>query len=369
MTTQPNLSNNELRSLAADVMRLSSMLTRERDTLPAAYLTDARLRKAYLAYFLPSNIPKIHTPLRELSLHPKNILLKDKLRVLDIGSGPGSALLGVMEYFSQQKRKPRLDLVAVDSVAENLKEADKQFITFRDKYSLAASLQTIQSGIEISSRLAQGPFDLIILSNVLNELFLHDDKRTEMRVAALRDLLGRLLAEDGSCIIIEPALRETSRGLLEVRDGMLEQGFHVYSPCPCNGKCPALADPRDWCHEDIPWERPALVKKLDKLTGLRKDSLKFSYLLLRKDGAALSDLCGPNAFRVVSEPLVSKGKREFYLCGAGERKLVTRLDKDADNRNHVFEIMKRGDVVVFDRLSDEENRYKVNKDTLVTLAW
>ena len=41
-----------------------------------------------------------------------------------------------------------------------------------------------------------------------------------------------------------------------------------------------------------PGTRPALVKEIDKLTGLRKDSLKFSYLVLRKDGLTLKDVCG-----------------------------------------------------------------------------
>ena len=54
---------------------------------------------------------------------------------------------------------------------------------------------------------------------------------------------------------------------------------------PASGRnpCPALLNPKDWCHEDIPWEAPPLIRALDKLTGLRKDALKFSYLVLRRD--------------------------------------------------------------------------------------
>lgn len=360
-------SNDELRSLAADVTRLSTLLTRERERLPAAYLGEARLRKAYLAYFLPSNITKIHTPLKELTRHPNKPLLKEKLRVLDIGSGPGSALLGVMEFFANQEKRPQLELTALDQVAENLKDAEKLFLEFRDRSGLSASFRAIQSGSEGFDRLVRGSFELIILSNVLNELYHQGEKRISKRVDMLKDLMARHLADDGSCIVIEPALRETSREMLEVRDGLLEQGSHVYAPCLFAGKCPALVNPKDWCHEDIPWDPPALVAELDALTGLRKDSLKFSYLVLRKDKLSLMDGLHEHAFRVVSEPLISKGKREYFLCGEKGRKLVTRQDKDHTPGNAAFETLKRGDLVYFEGLIDQEKRFKVGKETAVTL--
>ncbi|MGE5808026.1 MAG: hypothetical protein ACM32I_02770, partial [Nitrospirota bacterium] len=74
---------------------------------------------------------------------------------------------------------------------------------------------------------------------------------------------------------------------------------------------------------------------------------------------------GDDAFRVISEPLVSKGKREFYLCGATGRRLVTRLDKDETPDNETFGSMMRGDVVRFEGLLDEGKRYKVGKGTRV----
>jgi ribosomal protein RSM22 (predicted rRNA methylase) len=233
---------------------------------------------------------------------------------------------------------------------------------------LDASLRTHCSDINKMERHVKGPFDVIILSNVLNELFVHDPQRAGHRTALLSGVLERLLAPAGSCIIIEPALRETSRGLLEVRDSVIAKGFHVYSPCLGNAACPARANPKDWCHEDIPWEPPALVREIDRLTGLRKDSLKFSYLVLRRDCLSLADVCGREACRVVSEPLASKGKMEFYVCGAEGRKLMTRLDKDATTQNKDFEKLRRGNVVVFERLTDEGKRYKVGKETALSVS-
>ncbi len=362
------LSRDELSALAADVARLSSLLTREREDLSGAYLKDKGLRRAYLLYFLPSNLAKIHVPLKELSLHPKGIAAKERLRILDIGSGPGTASLGVLEFFSQQEKRPLLQFTAVDQVGENLKDAENLFRSWRDETGIDVSLRTVKSEAEKAmDRLGGDRYDIIVLSNVMNELFHGNEDRIAKRTLFLKNILSRLLASDGSCIIIEPALRNTSRELLMVRDGLREEGFHIYSPCLVGEKCPALANLKDWCHEDVPWDPPEIVKKIDSLIRLRKDSLKFSYLVLRKDDISSADIYGENVFRVVSEPLVSKGKIEFYLCGRRGRRLITRLDKDATPSNGAFERLARGSIVVFERLIIEEKRFKVGKHTGVTI--
>jgi ribosomal protein RSM22 (predicted rRNA methylase) len=365
MDTSKELSPQEMKTLAADVTRLSRLLTRDRANLPAAYLADAGLRKAYQAYFLPTNLQKIQVPLKELAVHPGKPLDKGKLHVLDLGAGPGTALLGVLEFFGAREKKPGLMCVAVDHVKENLRIAEDLFESHRKAQALIATLRTERSRVQDAVHQLTGTFDLIILSNVLNELFHGEGRKIEKRLVIMEDIMNRLLADDGSCIIIEPALRETSREMLEVRDGLLKLGFTIYAPCFFNKECPALTNPKDWCHEDIAWDPPALITELDKLTGLRKDSLKFSYLVLRKDGVSQID---QHLFRIVSEPLVSKGKREFFICGAEGRKLVTRLDKDATSSNECFENLKRGDSIRTERMVDEGKRFKVTKDTKISLA-
>lgn len=359
----------QLKTLAANVTRLSGLLTRERDRLPAAYLKDKGLREAYEAYYLPSNLRKIQMPLVELALHPENLFGKDTLRVLDLGCGPGTAMFGVMEFFAAVKKRPPLALTAIDHVAENLKIAEELFTAFKSICNLDASLNTVRSAVELIRHLQERIFNLIIFSNVLNEIFIHDEARIVKRTNLVAEYLNRFLADDGSCIIIEPALRETSRELLEVREGLLRQGFHIYSPCFCHTECSALANPKDWCHEDLAWDPSATIQLLDSLTGLRKDSLKFSYLIIRKDSKSLADVYGDNVFRIVSEPLVSKGKMEFYLCGEAGRRLITRLDKDLAVCNKPFGSLQRGDVVSFEHLIDEARRYKVGRETGVQRLW
>ena len=369
MTLPWGKSKDRKKILAADVVRLSHLFTRERERLPAAYLKNPGLREAYRAYFLPPNLAKIRVPLAELALHRKQTRAKDAMRVLDLGSGPGTALLGIMEHFSAQGEKPELQCVAVDKVAENLAVAREMFHAERISLGLSASLKTVHADIEHAGQRLSGPFDLIILSNVLNELFTHEGRRIEKRLAVMEEIVMPALAEDGTCIIIDPALRDTSRELLQVRDGLLERNFSIYAPCLCKCVCPALANPRDWCHEDLPWNPPSEIVEVDKLTGLRKDSLKFSYLVVRKDGLSLADDYDEKCFRVVSEPLITKGKIEFFLCGREGRSLCTRLDKDETPANEPFQRLRRGYVVRFELLIDGGTRYKVGKETGVAIKY
>lgn len=336
-----------------------------------------------MAYYLTANMSKIHLPLRELSLHPAGILRKGRLRILDLGSGPGTAILGIMDFFSAYADLPSLEFTAVDPVDENLREAERLFRICKEERQMAASLLTIKTRIERIKTLPEGPFDIISLSNVLSEVIQPSSGHPELvsgsqtmpgqeilsyRSNLLKSLTNRGLASDGSLIVIEPALRETSRELLGVRDGLLREGLRIYSPCLMNSSCPALVNPKDWCHEDIPWEPPELIRELDTLTGLRKDSLKFSYVIIRKDSLSLSDIFGNNAFRVVSEPLISKGKIEYYLCGPGGRRLAVRLNRDMSTLNESFSSLQRGNIVSFQNLIDEGKRLRIWNDTAVNIA-
>jgi hypothetical protein len=96
----------------------------------------------------------------------------------------------------------------VDQVGENLKEAEVLFREAGGGADNRATLTTVRSGIVAIAERSGGPFDIIVLSNVLNEMFLRDGDRIKRRTELVRNIMARLLARDGSCIIIEPACRK-----------------------------------------------------------------------------------------------------------------------------------------------------------------
>ena len=385
-TELSELAHSKLEEISRAVGRLSELYTRGRTDLRCNLLQEPDLRLAYLAYFLPSNVLKINAILTELWLHPEvNKLFPERLRILDLGCGPGTQLLGCLDFLSQQSNLPgKIECVGVDSLESNLQDA--RYLFGRLAVTLSASttatepsrgpselkspvvvndqgdrtrwsLETHRGDVSRPLQLKNpSPFDFIILGNVLNELFPGDDRRIEKRSRRVASLISEWLAPNGFLILMEPALREVSRDLLQVRDRLLDLlPLTVYSPCVHSRPCPAVAAgcTSDWCHEDHAWQTPMWIRQIDERTGLRKSSLKYSYVVLNRMGLSIRDAALPavssaaenQIWRVVSESLEERGKAAAYLCGSEGRFRVTRLNKHASPVNIDFERLDRGQVV------------------------
>ena len=174
-------------------------------------------------------------------------------------------------------------------------------------------------------------------------------------------LIDQCLLPQGFLILIEPALKNTSRELLLLRNELIKTlGLNVYAPCVHNSACPAVSDnAHDWCHESVHWSEPEIIREIDERIGNRKSSLKFSYVVLtrgdlsvrevgRQQSCLKSDEC---LWRVVSERLEEAGKLSLYLCGSMGRFKVTRLNKHTDEVNEAFSRLDRGQVVATGELS------------------
>lgn len=352
----------EVSSLSPIVRELSAGFTKKRKEGFSRYLLNRRARAAYLLYFLPANFPKIQAVLQELFRHPGVALQKkENLKVLDIGSGPGTALLGLTHFFLGRKdaqKELSFHLTALDHTRENLKDCQGLFALFQQHCSAKISLNLIQQDMEKELQIA-GKFDYIVLSNSLNELYELDADRIQKRTLLLGRLLGQHLEPDGSLILIEPALKQTSRELLQVRDSLISQGFGLYSPCLAQAPCPALQTEReDWCHEELPWEPPSVIRTLDQGTGFIKDAVKYSYSVFRKDGINLSEaLPQGNHWRVVSEMMRLKGDRRVFLCDGRQRILARRQDKHGSESNKVFDLISRGDIIGVSSFEEKGNLF------------
>jgi hypothetical protein len=173
------------------------------------------------------------------------------------------------------------------------------------------------------------------------------------RTQFVADLLS-LLKPHGTMMLVEPALKQTSRALHQVRDRLVqEKRCTIYSPCLHERDCPALTHPDDWCHEERAWEPPAHIREIDEQVGLIKDALKFSYLLLRKDGQTIAQR-SPETFRLVSELRVMKGDRRAWLCNELGRLEAGRLDRATSETNAAWDDCQRGTLVRIERLKRKE---------------
>jgi hypothetical protein len=187
---------------------------------------------------------------------------------------------------------------------------------------------------------------VIIVANTLNEVYRQSNHRLERQVQLVQTLLD-CLHPHGSLLLVEPALKQkhTSRELHALRDRLLTlNACTIYSPCLHEQRCPALVKQHDWCHEERPWIAPPWVTILDRAIGFIKDALKFSYLVLRKDGRTIVSR-HQDVFRVVSELRMMKGDSRAWICNHTGRVEVGRLDRDETESNAAMQTWHRGAIV------------------------
>src|SRR5215470_8513608 len=282
-------------------------------------------------FFTVADAPKIAIPLAELD--GRGLLPASKLRVLDVGAGAGAMTLGLLAY----RGACDIHVTAVDRDARALAILRRVAARLPDPPALA----TVRA--DLSATLPAGPFDVVLAGTVMNEL------TPAARAPLVRALLDRL-ADGGAVMLVEPALRETARDLHTLRDALIaEGGVHVFAPCTHERPCPALVDPRDWCHEDRSFQPPPRLAALMRRTGLRDGGLKFAYVTLRRTPEPLVVAArGSRALRVVSGALDSKGVVERILCGDHGRKHVRLLSRERSESLRVLDESRRGDILVED---------------------
>lgn len=342
------------------IAELSRRFNKERSSLNQTYLDDRLLSTAYLQYFLPVNLAKIQVLLTELPASEP----VEGLSVLDIGSGPGTGALAVLDWWYQRRWPCVVSVTTVDKSRGALRQTRQLWNGYCRAAGLGEiDLQTVEGDLERRAWFEpvrkKAPFDLIILANALNELHADAPDPIEGRTRLMTEMVA-LLAPHGTIIIVEPALRQTSRALHQVRDRLLqEKRCTIYSPCLHENNCPALVKPDDWCHEERAWEPPASIQEIDGEVGFIKDALKFSYLLLRKDGKTIVDR-QPDVYRVVSELRHLKGEKRAWLCNETGRSEIGRQDRLVSPQNAAFDEWQRGAIVQIERIVRKEKAGKVS---------
>lgn len=321
----------------------SALYTSEREDLQdnVGRVQPASDLAARALFFSVADAAKIGVPLAELA--GRGCLPEGaRWRVLDLGAGAGAMGLGILSFCADRHPGITLDIDAVDldEAALNI-YADAVARLASTGLELGASRVTPRCQSACTMSIESSSYDLVVLGSVLNEL--REAEAIELTKRAMQGL-----RPGGSLIVIEPALRETSRGLHRVRDALIGAGHAIFAPCTRqNAPCPALADERDWCHEDRPGVLPSRARQMAQSTGLRDGGLKFSYLVVRQDDEGLVDAAERAlAFRVVSQPQRSKGQRTCFACGQPGRLRVRLLKRNRNGGNRDFEHARRGDLLL-----------------------
>lgn len=351
-----------LTPVADALARLSQEFTRSRRTLmeapPGGYWQDAR-RAAYLLHFLPRNYVKAAWALAEAGRHTAlaaALAAKSQFTVLDVGCGPGTAALATLRFLAALRPTAlRVNVVLVDAAPTAVQEAAgllRQAVAWLN----AERRETITINItphvgdvtHVKAYLPPGGADFVWLTNLLNEIVGGDETAAASSWATTLAREG--LTPDGGLYVIEPALHETARPAMALRDALLENvaGLNVFAPCTADGPCRMLAGrpSRDWCHVSLTWNPTPLVARLDAMTGLRSRVQKFFYCVFRRDGRrAAEPRTGWSAWRVVGDLQREKGREKRLVCGDDRCALLTRFKRDRRTENAAFGDALRGDIL------------------------
>jgi ribosomal protein RSM22 (predicted rRNA methylase) len=332
----------------------SERLSLAKPTDPTADIASRAL------FFTVVDAPKVQIPLQELLQRAQlNLHGEAPLRVVDLGAGCGAMSLGLLDFWAKHRASRPLQLELVERDVAALRIA---------KTVLSASAQLLGLRCEISvsamdlSEATLRRYDLALAGTVFNEL------PVEQHLSVAQQML-RAVAPAGHAIIIEPALRTTSRDLHRLRDSLLSQGHaRVMAPCTkSDAPCPALHKEQDWCHEDRLTKLPPRTHELARITGLRDSGLKFSYLLLGHVSTTQLPATLVSEFRVMSSARSLKGQVQVAVCGSAGWQTVRLLRRHRNSSNQELLDSMRGDVIqLHDDLRVWSNpRIDVTADTAV----
>lgn len=326
-------------NLAAAVRALSEAYTRHREGLAELPATRARYVGG-LGFFFARDLPKAVSVVDELRARGQ-LPHGEPLRLLDLGAGLGTTSLGIAHWAKATGFADRVEIDAVERDAGALSRM-RELVAQADGSDELPQLVLRTHAADLEAFLArdEGRYHLALLGLALNELA----PSTEARFALLRSMAG-CLTHDGVALVIEPALHDTTRDLMTVRDRVAaDPSLRIVGPCTHHAPCPMLAaGPRDWCHAELPLELPAEEAALAHAAHLRDVKPTFAWLALGRGERPPVDVPLGRLHRVVSRALPSKGKQEIHLCADGTIRRLTALDRD--QHEPALDSLRRGALI------------------------
>jgi hypothetical protein len=350
--TKP-FSQTDVTFFSTGLLELSDFFTIDREgaKLPN-YFTTAKFRSSYFLYFFALQGAKFLALFdrypRAVDAALEHAVKTGVLRVIDVGSGPGTAsiafLVSVLERFrhapgfvsgrpkttaekeAEKKKKSKIpfkiELVWIDHNGTILKDGELLLAriteNFSSQFELEIDLVTEARSWWKHPRGYDFSASLILMGNVLNES--PNDPRIFQEGLApfFRNPQG------AGVLMVEPAFRTASQRVAQIRDELMldpdalaDSLLPIWGPCLHQEKCP-LADGRDWCHFSIPTKLPgAFFRKFSiKLGGVR-EWLKFSFVWIGSKNTEIQPEKGlqSNFRRVVSDPIKTRdGHTQNQLC-------------------------------------------------------
>ncbi len=236
---------------------------------------------SYAALLMPATYAQLDGALRATQQRTPNFA---PASLLDLGSGPGTAVWAAMSRFSSLERATTVERDPhLDALARILHGAHE------------VPVQQLQDDLTTSQ---QWPLhDLVVIGHVLNEI----------SVAQRIDLITRAWAATAhTLIIVEPGTSAFFPMLTTIRQTLIDLGAHVVAPCTHCGTCPMVDG---WCHFATKIARPDF-QRLARGGTLPYEEAKYSYIAVSRIPIAYSGA------RVMHDSTTHKGYITLEHCSA-----------------------------------------------------
>jgi ribosomal protein RSM22 (predicted rRNA methylase) len=260
---------------------------------------DGVHRAAYLLTRLPATFAVLSRVFAEVKLRAPETRIES---MLDLGSGPGTAMWAAVEHFPELNRVTSLEI-------------DAEWIAAGKQLSHSSGHHAMLDANWINADLSKMPmakFDLVVASYVMNEL------RPAEIPAATRQAWERTRK---ILVVVEPGTPTGFAHIRAIRAELIGLGAHIVAPCPHANACPMAVN--DWCHFAERVQRTA-AHRLAKAAELGYEDEKYSYVAFAREPVKL-----PGA-RIVRHPRKHSGHIEFELCTAEGLKGETLSKKHGD---------------------------------------
>lgn len=340
------LQTREFRSVVKAIKDLSEHLTTVNEGLSTDYFAKPQCLGAYLLYNWVLSYQEALSLLGELPSAPK--------RVLDVCSGPGAYAFAALRHGAHE-------VIATD---RNL-----------DALTLGADVCG-RYGVPLTIRKwdchkgpcpVEGKFDLIIVAHALEELFPKNQKGWNKDQHSFISSLFDKLTPDGHLLLVDKSTVQTNHRILSIRDEFVQEGVPVQAPCVWRGECPALKVKNSPCYAQREFEKPLLIKEIQRAASINLSSLKMSYILFRHPDAQWPNLPDKQLYRVISPPVESHLGKSFYLCGVEGKKRLRLRTKTVPAGSKAFEFLRRGELLGIENAHEQGIDFEITKETKITV--
>lgn len=286
-----NITESEMVKLIGEI---SNKFTKKRDAIND-YVLEHRHVSAYAAFYLPTNIPKLHFLLSKL---PPDILNDFTNRpFIDIGIGPGTFSLAWKKLLSIPAH---VEMIGVDSSQIMLDQAQKIMNGFfpHDKFMGVRKFKEKKSN------------SVLFFGHSINEM--GKDKAQDL-----------IMTIDPEYVLwIEPGTSDLFLELASLREILLDH-YEILYPCAAQGACP-----NQWCHQVLRTTHEADIERLSQLVSLDRKILPMTAHIYRRKSKPLRPSEKATIIRYIQE---TKFSFEYEVC----------LAIDGENKNQVIEILKK----------------------------